>query len=64
MAAILTEIALKKEKVEIDYDAWRIEVKVDGYSFWPIFTVVQAWLRYHQGNKDMLVVWAMARTFI
>ena len=63
MSAILTEIALKKD-IEIDYDAWRVEVRGKGYSFWPIFTVVQAWLRYHEGNKDLLIVWAMVRTVI
>lgn len=67
MAAIVTEIALKTEGVEIDYEGWRVEVKhpISELNFWPIFIIVQAWLRYHlEGKKDILIVWAMLRTSI
>ncbi|RKM56976.1 hypothetical protein D6853_02855, partial [Butyrivibrio sp. X503] len=67
MAAIVTEIAIEKEGVEIDYDGWRVEVKypIAVLNFWPIFVVVQAWLRYHlEEKKDILIVWSMLRTTI
>ena len=67
MAAILSEILLKVEGAEINYESWLVEISFSGHilTVRPIFIVVQAWLRYHlHNNREILLVWASARTLV
>ncbi|RKM56977.1 hypothetical protein D6853_02860 [Butyrivibrio sp. X503] len=67
MAAVLTEIIFSIEGAKIDYDSWRIKMNISNtvLSVWPVYDVIQAWMRYHFDNdKSILLVWASARSLV
>ena len=61
MAAILIEIVMQIPTATIFYDTYHIEIRIPAkYTDWeiqPVYTVVQAWLRYHfkmVSSKDLV----------
>ena len=63
MAAIVVKIIMEHEGAEINYASRQVEMicSKSGLKIWPIDTIVQAWLRYHNNERELDFVWAMCR---
>ena len=63
MAALVVKIIMEHEGAEINFSSWRVEMfcPKSGLRVWPIDTVTQAWLRYHNNIRNLDLVWAMCR---
>ena len=69
MAAILCEIILKEDGAYVSYDTYYVEAYcpvLDRFrTCWPINSVSQSWLRYHDGEDlEKLYVWGELRSYI
>ncbi|SCY40257.1 hypothetical protein [Butyrivibrio sp. INlla14] len=65
MAAVLTEVIIRFQgNGELVFDSYRVEIKLEKeiFNIWPIYVIVQAWLRYHKnGDRSEKIVWRQTR---